>query len=244
MNRFDGEQLSVSGLNLQAVFNLSELPTAIVEEIKNFTSSFEHYTQLILIAHGGSLLWQKLKVYIQDSSEKLTDPVDHYTCFKTTEFFSQRFSVNEFELLYPYQSKTSLWLPLQSLGEMAGWHNTSPFKLGINQEWGSWFAYRAVVLVKSRYLPTKKIEQQSPCVSCQSKICITSCPAAAITQRDLLLNQCLKYRLQPDSLCQNRCLARLACPVANQHRYSEEQLDYHYRLSLNTLKSMTLELDK
>jgi hypothetical protein len=47
---------------------------------------------------------------------------------------------------------------------------------------------------------------------------------------------CIDFRLQEKSACQDRCLSRLACLVAPEHRYEPDQLRYHYTHSLANLR--------
>jgi hypothetical protein len=50
------------------------------------------------------------------------------------------------------------------------------------------------------------------------------------------MNACADHRLQPDSSCAKTCLSRVACPIAPEHRYSDDQLAYHYSRSLETIR--------
>ena len=245
LTRLDGEELSLVGLNLQAVINLKQLPSELVSQLNTTTDRFEYYSQLILIGHGGSLLWQKVKSCQESTIErksgasafKSPHPIDDFSRLHVENFFAKRFSSTDFEIIFPTSNQTLV--NLQALGKFVGWHNTSPFAVGINQQWGSWFAYRAVVIVKSHYLscfPTAETDHsESPCLSCQSRDCVQTCPANALSGDKLDLNRCIAYRKQPDSKCKDRCIARMACPVAAQHQYSLEQIQYHYGRSMETI---------
>ena len=243
---FNGEALSLVGLNLQAVINLKNLSPETVNQLSFNTDKLSHYSQLVLIGHAGKQLWQKLKQWqaLRNLSEKLSDPVDDFSKYHVQKYFNQRFKENDFELIYPLtkatQSNSSI--NLQTLGQIAGWHHQSPFGVGINQQWGSWFAYRAVVLLKSNYQPAKSphshFHSQSPCQSCENKPCIQSCPAGALDSAQLNLKACLSYRVQKDSRCQDRCIARMACPVAERHQYPLEQIQYHYSRSMQVIKKI------
>ncbi|TQV89628.1 hypothetical protein [Aliikangiella coralliicola] len=243
--KFDGKELSEQGLNLHAIFKIADLPDVVKTQLLECSENLKAYNQLIVIAHGGRLMWQKVKEWqtrLQPHGEKNSplkskDPIDDFSTEMVTQFFAQRFAENEFELIFPNNpAQNNKPIGLQKLGELAGWHHPSPFRVGINQEWGSWFAYRAVVLVKSQYqLITHTY--LSPCHNCHDKPCISACPAEALRDGDLSLEKCLDYRKKQNSLCENRCLARLACPIAKSNQYSEEQVNYHYRLSLDTITS-------
>ena len=127
-------------------------------------------------------------------------------------------------------------MPLQQLGQLAGWHFSSPFMVGVNDAWGSWYAYRAVVLANTHFSLTQPPGWRSACDPCGDKPCVTACPAQAVAPQGLDMARCIAFRKQPDFPCQRQCLARLACPVGETHRYSREQLEYHYWRSYCTLR--------
>jgi ferredoxin-like protein FixX len=136
-------------------------------------------------------------------------------------------------VLYPLSSSP---VPLVALGTLAGWHHGSPFRVGINAAFGSWFAYRALVLADSDFAVTAPLTAPSPCDSCADKPCITACPAGAVGTDTFEAPACFGHRLQAGSDCAARCRARAACPVASEHRYSEAQTAYHYGRSLESLR--------
>lgn len=229
--RFDGGDLSLVGLNLQAVINLKQLPSDLSGQLNATTDRFEHYSQLLLIGNGGSLLWQNVKSCKE--SFPSSHPIDDFSTLQVKDFLIKRFSSIDFEIIFPCVKHT--FVDFQALGKIAGWHNPSPFGLGINQQWGSWFAYRAVVLLKSHYQTTEIDLSQSPCLSCQNRDCVQTCPANALSGDKLDLNRCIAYRKQPDSKCRDRCIARIACPIAEKNQYGLEQIQYHYGRSMETI---------
>ncbi|MDX1812491.1 MAG: hypothetical protein R3240_11120, partial [Gammaproteobacteria bacterium] len=122
-------------------------------------------------------------------------------------------------------------------GERAGWHFDSPFRVGINNVWGSWFAYRVAILTNTNITPSAKQNTVSPCLNCHTRDCIQACPTEALDSSVLSFETCIEYRKLVNSSCQNTCHSRVACPVAVQHRYTQEQLHYHYSVSLKTIKA-------
>ena len=108
--------------------------------------------------------------------------------------------------------------------------------VGIDTEWGSWFAYRAALLADTDFLPFLPVDRSSPCKTCQEKPCIAACPANALEGGDFSLQKCIAYRRRTGSKCQFTCLARVDCPVGAEHRYDDEQLRHSYGRSLEDLK--------
>lgn len=225
---FKSTPLVDAGLNLQAVFDLDSLSQELKDTLKAGCRDFSSFSQLIILAHGGKNLWSAFK----ESRIKSENPIDGFTCQTIQQFFSDQHKDMHYEILYP----NGPLLNLQKLGSLAGWHHPSPFMVGVNQKWGPWFAYRAVILADSDFKTTKEWTSPSPCSFCSDKPCITKCPAKAYENNKLVLEKCIRYRKQPDSQCKDKCLSRLACPVGRSHRYEKDQMAYHYGISMKTIE--------
>jgi len=140
-NTLDTEFLSRHGLNLQAVFDIKYLPPDTRQQLKENNNDLSSFSQVILIGNGGKLFWNALK----NISTESKNPVDDYSCSlvsKWIDSFANNFS---YKIIYP----PSCDINLQKLGQLAGWHHRSPFMVGINNVWGTWYAYRAVILADS-----------------------------------------------------------------------------------------------
>ena len=222
--------LNANGLNMQAVFNLSDLPeeiqTGLSEQMENLSS----YRQLILIGHGGRGMWEAAQA---SEFRGCADPIDSFSIDRVERWLAGEIPAALHEIIYPASKRI---VPLQLLGQLAGWHHTSPFRVGVNQTWGSWFAYRVAILADSDFAPTDRMQLTSPCDSCVDKPCVAACPADALACGDFALKGCMNYRLASESSCKAQCIARLACPVAAEHRYSTEQINYHYGRSMKTIE--------
>lgn len=225
---FKSTPLVDAGLNLQAVFDLDSLPQELKATLKAGCRNFSSFRQLIVLAHGGKKLWSAFK----KSGIKSENPIDGFTCQTIQHFFNDRHKGMHYEILYP----NGPMLDLQKLGALAGWHHPSPFMVGINQNWGPWFAYRAVILADSDFDLTTREKNPSPCDSCSDKPCITKCPGKAYEKGQLILKKCIDYRKQTPSHCKDKCLSRLACPVGSSHRYEKDQMAYHYGISMKTIE--------
>jgi hypothetical protein len=138
-------------------------------------------------------------------------------------------------VLYPGVGSSTV--PLARLGALAGWHHPSPLGLGIHPEHGLWFAYRALVVLAAPDLePTPPAPGGPPCESCVDQPCLRACPAGAVDPAGFRVRECVEFRVREASPCQDRCLARLACPVGAASRYDPDQLAYHYLQSLATIR--------
>lgn len=206
------------------------LPIEMLDALKKSVEDISKYNQLIVIGHGGATLWKN----VSQNGFKTSDPIDEFAITTTSSFFDNDQNIKDFKFIFPGNNV----IPLQSLGRLAGWHHPSLFRIGINEKWGSWFAYRAVILTSSNYTITPKVEGASPCDKCNTKNCISACPADAIYEDGYKFEKCFEYRKHSNSLCKDKCLARISCPVSPEHRYPTEQIKYHYGLSLKALKNM------
>jgi epoxyqueuosine reductase len=255
---FNAAPLVDAGINLSAVFNLSELPPTLYSQIEAVANNSFKPRQLLLLAHAGNRFWRKLalsefslsagsssdpvktnqsKQNINTISE-VDHPIDEYSIQQVSQHLQRSYPSLNFQILYPSSSDFAKPIGLQQFGKLAGWHYDSPLKIGINQIWGTWFAYRVLLLCDGQFTPTEKLQSKPPCTSCSDKPCISECPANAVTQTDFDLNCCSQYRASEQSRCSDRCVARLACPVATEHRYPIDQIQYHYGRSMQIIRQM------
>jgi hypothetical protein len=121
---FPDSLLNKNGLNRQAIFDVADLPAAIRSQLKAESG------QLILIGHGGRLLWEK----VQAACLKSSDPIDDFTIATIQRWFTDFLPGKRYQILYPGDQI----IGLQALGKLAGWHQPSPFMVGIDSDWGSW----------------------------------------------------------------------------------------------------------
>jgi epoxyqueuosine reductase len=225
--------LNDAGLNCHAVFDIAALPSAVHTLLLERCPQAIKYRQLIIIGHGGKAFWQALKATGADLRPgEDAHPVDAYTVDAVEHFLRLECHCLEYEIVYP----GSYTVSLQELGKMAGWHHSSPFMVGINAHFGSWFAYRAVLLANTDFPATQVVASASPCADCSAKPCVSSCPAKALEGEQFHLLKCVSYRQQADSVCKDTCIARTSCPVGEEHRYCEEQIRYHYGRSMRMIE--------
>lgn len=224
----DMSLLAERGLNMVAVFDLAGLSGEIRARL-GAVADISRYRQVILVAHGGRRLWDALR----ESGPEGADPVDRYSVRTCADWFAAELPSAAFEILYPLRDSP---VPLVELGTLAGWHHASPFRVGINDAFGSWFAYRALALADSHLPVTTSAGYGNPCDTCLDKPCITACPAGAVQQGGFDAPACYDHRLADGSSCAAQCAARAACPVGRDHAYGSDQMAYHYGRSLGSLR--------
>ncbi len=224
---FIDSSLTENGLNLHHVFDLKDLPDTVLTPITELVGDDHEFKQLIVFGHGGKQMWQS--VLQRDS--KSEHPINDFSVEQVTDYFNTHHPDLNFEIIYPGSPS----IGLQEVGKLAGWHQESPFRVGINETWGTWYAYRVAILADSQFSITPKVNSSNPCTSCESKPCVEACPPRALDNKEFRFERCMGYRKQENSLCADRCIARMVCPVAKEHKYTKQQIQYHYSLSLKTI---------
>ena len=176
------------GFNIVLTTPVSEIPF----DLYPFTEHQKKKT-LIIIGSGGPELWNKIP------DKTIPNFFDTYS-LDALKFFSSP------EILFP---NNALTLPLQKFSRLLNFSHQSPIGLDINEEFGLWFAFRALALTEGDHLPIDHHTTISPCESCIEK-------------------PCLKEK--------NLTAARLMCPYKNEEQYSITQRDYHLKI-LSGLKT-------
>jgi hypothetical protein len=221
------EALAADGLNLLAVLAVADLPAALRAPLAGAPGA-PPAPRLVLVGNAGPALWRT----VQAAGIASDDPIDDFSRARVDRWLDALPGCHWRHWLFPGDAPVGL----QALGEVAGWHHPAPFRVGIQPGWGSWFAYRAAVLVDAPLAPTPALTGQSPCAACSARPCVTACPAGALAGGDFDLEACLDWRLAAGSSCADTCLARLACPVGAQHRYDTAQIRHAYGHSLHMLR--------
>jgi len=204
--------LDHAGLNRQHVFDLAALPTDLVAPL----APAPHDTQLILFGHAGRRLWE----CVQAEGIRTAHPIDEYSVRTVQAWLAQALPEARSRVVFPGTHP----IGLQRLGALAGWHHASPFMVGIDAVWGSWFAYRAAILTDTALPVSPVADHGHPCQTCVDKPCITACPAGALNGGRFDLKACNAGRLATGSGCALGCTARHACPVGAEHRYEDSQI--------------------
>lgn len=216
--------LNDAGLNRQHVFALADLPA----EFRASLNPAPGETQLILIGHAGRRLWSR--ICAQGIAGE--HPIDSYTMATVRRWFAEVAPGKQLRFLYPGDHP----IGLQHLGKLAGWHHSTPFMVGIDGEWGSWYAYRAAILTDSDFAPFFPVDRSHPCEPCAGRPCVPACPADALSGKDFDLDRCLTYRRSENSRCELVCISRISCPTGAEHRYDDAQLAHSYGQSMRMLK--------
>ena len=225
--------LDEAGLNRQHVFNLANLPADVLAPL----DVAGHERQLILFGHAGRQLWTR----VQREGLETQHPIDDYSERTVQAWVREALPHARTRFVFPHGLPEGQHLGLQKLGTLAGWHHASPFMVGIDTQWGSWFAYRAVIVTDTQ-LPLSAVQDLGhPCLMCETRACISACAGRALDAGCMDVQACFAQRLKPDSVCALSCTARLACPVGAEHRYDERQIAHGAKYSLAAIREYALD---
>ena len=123
----------------------------------------------------------------------------------------------------------------QKLAEIAGLAFLSPGFLSVHPVYGSWIAFRAVVVLDATGPPAKPPSIVRPCPDC-GNACGRALSEALVAVEDAVSrNQAIadQWRVWLG--------VRDACPVGKNFRYSDEQILYHYTKNRQVLKDAVAE---
>lgn len=224
--------LDDAGLNRQHVFDLQQLPADLVASL----GIEAHERQLILLGHAGRRLWERVLA----EARHCAHPIDDYSVRVADRWLAEAAPGARCRFVYPKGQPGGLpdgrHVGLQRLGTLAGWHHASPFMVGVDARWGSWFAYRVAILTDTALAASPVEDHGHPCKTCTAKPCISACPAHALDSGVMDMSACHRHRLLPDSPCATACLARQACPVGAAHRYEQSQIRHSSAGSLEAIR--------
>lgn len=234
VNAASSPVLFESGLLLRGVLAMDALPETVRVAVGAAGPGMLDHRQLLVFGHAGTRMWRAMREATPEPSTS-ANPVDEFSLATVRAHIEDELGVRRWAALYP---GTTL-VPLQELGTLLGWHQPSPLLVGISEAFGTWFAYRAVVVADTSLpLTPPPSPRTSPCDSCVEKPCLSACLGAALNTGTLSIERCVTFRARDASPCADRCHAREACPIGAEHRYDTEQTRHHYGASLTMIRRM------
>jgi hypothetical protein len=129
-------------------------------------------------------------------------------------------------------------VPFQRLALRCEPVHPSPIGLLIHPRWGLWHAYRGALLLPAAVELPRLEPSVSPCASCETRPCLSSCPVRAFRPGAYALEACVDHVLgDARRECRGHgCLARRACPVGAEYRYGRDQANFHMEAFLRSVR--------
>jgi hypothetical protein len=186
---------------------------------------------IILLGFTGSLQWE----YFRDAAEARDGrphPLDRWSR-RVIGALAQEFAATA---VYPHGE--NLQLPFQQLALRSEPVHRSPIGLLIHPAWGLWHAYRGALVLSHRVELPAVARSGSPCSSCAARPCLSSCPVGAFRPGSFDLQACIDHlHSAAGAPCrEGGCLARRACPVGTRFSYTAEQMRFHMRAFMNSVR--------
>lgn len=191
--------------------------------------------ELALIGNIGSSYW----TYFSQSEEfrdGAAHPLDRWSRH-IAEGIAQQFSL---QALYPFEGPP--YYPFQQWAGRAEGLYQSPIGVMMHPRFGLWHSYRFALLCARFELQDSAVASSSadgsantsPCLDCDSKPCLNTCPIGAFDANGYAVERCADYLQQtPQATChQQGCMARYACPIAPELSYAAAQGRFHLRAFL------------
>jgi hypothetical protein len=121
------------------------------------------------------------------------------------------------------------FLPFIAWAQRAEPVTPSPIGMLIHPDWGLWHSYRGALGLAARLALPAPDRRVSPCASCRTRPCLTSCPVGAFTPGNYDVAGCAAH-LGTDSGADcmgTGCIARRACPIGRATQYEPAQAAFH-----------------
>lgn len=100
----------------------------------------------------------------------------------------------------------------------------SPVRLLVHDTQGMWVSFRGALALKQAMTFPRGAK---PCDSCQTRPCLTSCPASALGAEGYDVPRCHAWLDGEGECLSGGCLVRRACPASIGHARMPEQSAYH-----------------
>lgn len=223
--------LEGAGLDLVSVLALDRLDPPLATAIRAASGYEDDLASLraVVIGNRGGRIWQSMT----PAQRRADHPLDEYSESRVREAFRALGPTADSRLVYPGDCGFSLL----ALGRACGWGEPSWLGVYIHPAFGTWFAFRAVVVTRLLLREAVLDPASDACLHCETRDCLAACPVDAPGPPGQFgLAACAGYRLEEDSPCARRCLAREACPVGVRDRYPAALVEHVYGRSLDSLR--------
>ena len=194
---------------------------------------------IILAGFAGGAFWTVFNRFLDNNPgfrEKHEDLIDNYSKL----IFSRISAILDEEkgifhkTVFPF-GEDALAIDFLKLAMLGGVGVPSILGILINPEYGTWISLRGAIITNLEFddydLP---LEWFDPCPSCP-KPCITACPANTVSDKGWDWESCMKFRISFDT-CSQKCASRIACPYGQKHMYMEDQIAYHHKFVIKSVK--------
>jgi cyanocobalamin reductase (cyanide-eliminating) / alkylcobalamin dealkylase len=203
---------------------------------------------LALLLANDATLWPLFEAFLAESQAE--HPLDSYvteatqacvTIAQAHGIATQLFHGFQSDYLGHQGQQTAI--PIQRLAQGSGFAALGPAQLCAHPEVGPWFGLRAVIVFGVE--TTQLAELPAAKAPCQG--CAAPCQAKFETARQITAAARAAHAITPSQPPSSLRAAfepwlaiRDACPIGRAHRYSDDQISYHYSAAFRSLFKKTL----
>lgn len=227
------------GLNLVAAIPVERYDTAVAKGIRARELA-PGTRSIVIIGNGGGALWAALKRHAAAHPGWMDreHPLDDFTrtIVQSSIAAPLHESNHRCTVVYPFLHDQRT-LNFMRLAKIAGLAGPSIIGVAVHPEFGQWIAFRAALLIDELIDAPGPAAGFDPCPSCVPRSCIAACPVNAVSiVSGWNVTKCLTHRVEVEEDCGSRCHARVACVLAPQHVYTDEELAHHQTRALRAMK--------
>jgi hypothetical protein len=211
---------------------IAEIRRAITQSGLAFRGAF-HPTQadfpaesragtIVLVGMVGRENWRTFEAS-PEFADRLPDPLDRWSRSTITRL-AERLAARA---VFPFEGPP--FMPFQRWAEKADTLYTSPLGILIHPEYGLWHSWRGALIFDDRLSLPPKSQRPNPCEACKEKPCLSACPVGAFDRSGYDVGRCVAHigNVQGRECVAHGCLARRACPIGVEYRYSDDELAFH-----------------
>lgn len=214
------------GLNLVGVATAAAHDAA-VEPARRLAHRLPGVRSVVVIGNGGGAFWESYRraCRARPALAARAEPLDDYTRDVVEGACAAVVAAAGGRILYPfgfYDDAPSF----TRLAILAGLGRPSRLGVLVHPEFGPWMALRAAIAVPTELHAPRPADGFDPCPTCPAP-CATACPAAAVSPAGWDVARCAATRAAAADPCAPACHARVACVLAEQHRYPADALAHH-----------------
>ena len=237
-----GEECGRFGLNLIGVACAADYDASVPEAYRLAPTPRR---SAIVIGNGGGAFWSAYRAHVErhPGFDARQHPLDDFTAaIMETHVLplAARHGVDA-ELRLPFRASEPP-LSFVHLAEAAGLGRRSLLAVLIHPEFGPWIALRGALLIDEEIAAPRPAAHFDPCPSCVERPCITTCPAKAVASpAGWDVWRCIDYRVAHETICPDRCEARIACVYGRAYRYPPDALAHHHRRAFAVMRRARLD---
>ena len=235
------------GLNLAAAVPIARYDAAVKESARARPIDSQAKS-IVIIGNGGGAMWDALKRHAERNPGwwSREHPLDDFTrlAIEGEVAPAARGAGARCTVVYPFPSSSlrasmadGPTLNFIELARVAGIAGPSILGVAVHPVYGPWIAFRAALLVDSEIDSPGDAAGFDPCPGCTARTCIPACPVAAIGfPKGWDIPKCITHRVEAEAECAPRCHARVACVLGPEHRYPDDEIEYHQMRALRAMR--------